>query len=137
MENVDHFGVVQEIIGDRIKVSILAKSACSSCSIKSVCNPAETQEKTFTVKSENVSDFTVGEHVKLVVSSGKGLLAVVLSYVIPVIIIFTGLIIGLSIGYSEGVAALIAMGATAFYFFILFLTRQKAEKSFGFTIHKI
>lgn len=137
MEHIDHDGIVKEINGDKLKVSILSQSACVSCSLKGVCNPSDAQEKIFTIKSKNASDYKVGDRVNLTVSSGKGLLAVLLSYIVPVIIIFAILGIAINMGYSEGISALFALGAMSFYFLILFLTRKKAEKSFSFTIKKL
>ncbi|PLW95370.1 MAG: RseC/MucC family positive regulator of sigma(E) [Marinilabiliales bacterium] len=137
MEHVDHDGIVKEINGEELKVSILSKSACASCSVKGVCNPSDAQEKVFTIKSKTAADFSVGDRVNLTVSAGKGMLAVLLSYIIPVIIIIAFLAIGLSLGYSEGTSALIAFGTMALYYLILYLTRKKAENSFNFSIRKL
>lgn len=136
MEHVDHDGIIKEINGAEIKVSIISKAACASCAIQNVCNPSDAKEKIFSLRSNNANEFNVGERVKLTVSSGKGLLAVFLSYILPVVIIFAILIIALAAGLGEAFSALIALSATAIYFLILFLTRKKAESSFNFSIHK-
>ena len=137
MEHIDHEGIVKEITGDKIKVAIVSKSACASCSVKGVCNPSDTQEKIFTIKSRDAGEFEVGERVNLTVSAGKGMLAVLLSYVLPVILIFVILGLTLNMGYSEGFSALMAVGAMVLYFLILYFTRKKAEESFNFSIKKL
>ena len=137
MEHIDHDGIIKEIIGNTVKVSILSKSACASCSIQGVCNPSDAKEKVFTIRSHNATEYSVGDKVKLTVSAGKGLLAVLLSYIAPVIVIFAALIIGLQIGYSEGLSALIAIAACSIYFLILFLRQKKAAESFNFSIQKL
>ncbi len=136
MEHVDHDGIVKEVNGEVLKVSILSQSACASCSVKGVCNPSDSQEKVFTIKSRSAGEYSVGDRVNLTVSSGKGLLAVLLSYILPVIVIFVILGISIAIGYSEGISALFALGGMSLYFLILFLTRKKAEDSFNFSIRK-
>ncbi|MBN2729210.1 MAG: SoxR reducing system RseC family protein [Bacteroidales bacterium] len=136
MEHVDHDGIVKEINGNEIKVSIISIAACASCAIQNVCNPSDAKEKIFSIRSKNANEFNIGEKVKLTVSAGKGLLAVFLSYILPVIIIFAFIIVALTLGMGEGISALVALGATAIYFLIIFLTRKKAAESFNFSIHK-
>lgn len=136
MEHVDHDGIIKEINGNEIKVSIISIAACASCAIQNVCNPSDAKEKIFSIRSKNANEFNIGEKVKLTVSAGKGLLAVFLSYILPVIIIFAFIIVALTLGMGEGISALVALGATAIYFLIIFLTRKKAEESFNFSIHK-
>lgn len=136
MENIEHDGIVSEVRPGELVISIVSVGACVSCQVKSVCNPSDSKEKVFEVKVSNATDFKVGERVKLAISEGLGLLAVLLSFVLPIVILAASFFIMSAYGLHEGIAGLGSLGATAAYFLILYLTRKGAAKKFAYTVSK-
>jgi sigma-E factor negative regulatory protein RseC len=63
-----------------------------------------------------------------------GYKAVVLSYLIPLVIVITGLITLNSLSASELTAGLVSISLLVPYFLILYLFRKKINRSFTFTL---
>ena len=76
----------------------------------------------------------VGDEVTVCASSGKGLLAVVLGYVIPAIVAIAAIAICISLGCNELISSLAAIGLIAAYYFVLYLFRSRINKTFVFGI---
>ncbi|PKP03695.1 MAG: hypothetical protein CVU11_07465 [Bacteroidetes bacterium HGW-Bacteroidetes-6] len=136
MENIEHDGIVSEVRRSELVITIVSVGACASCQVKSVCNPSDSKEKVFEVKVANASDFKVGERVKLAISEGLGLLAVLLSFILPIVILAASFFVISAYGFNEGLAGLGSLVATAAYFLVLYLTRRGAAKKFAYTVSK-
>lgn len=136
MDRVDHDGVIQEIKGNNLMVSIITKSACVSCQVKSVCNPSEMKEKVFDVWVSNPEEYSIGDRVKLSISEGLGMLAVFLGYIIPIFTLLGGFFIATAFEFTETMSALSGIGLTGLYFLILFLMRAKSAKQFSFLVSR-
>ncbi len=136
MNRVDHDGIVQDIKGSDLMVSIITKSACASCQVKSMCNPSEMKEKIFEVRVSDASVYKVGEHIKLSITEGQGMMAVFLGYVIPIFTLLGGFITATVLEVNEPLSALSGVSLTGLYFFILYLTRNKTSKRFSFLVSR-
>lgn len=136
MNEIEHDGVVDAVDGNVLKVRILTVGACVSCQMKKVCNPSDMKEKVFDVPVEDPHSFKTGDHVKLSISEGMGILAAILGYVVPVILLMAGVLGGLSYGLNELQAAGIGLGAAFVYYMILFFTKKNASKVFIFKVSK-
>jgi sigma-E factor negative regulatory protein RseC len=136
MEKIEHDGIVSEVRQGELVITIVSVGACVSCQVKSVCNPSDAKEKVFEVKIANAADFKAGQWVKLTISEGLGLLAVLLSFILPIVILATSFFVMSACGLNEAIAGLGSLVATAAYFLILYLTRKGAAKKFAYTVSK-
>lgn len=133
-ETISHEGIITEIGDDELKIKILSKSACAACHAKSACTMSDMAEKILTVPKPKGRDFQLFQKVVVKMSIGQGNKAAVLAYLVPFILLVAVLFIMLSIGLSEGLAALISIAALAPYYIILYLCRDKLKNRFEYTI---
>jgi len=48
-EQIEHKGIIKDIIGRKLDVSIIPESACAKCSVKGSCSVSEEDEKIIAV----------------------------------------------------------------------------------------
>ncbi len=137
MKQIEHTGVVARIEGDRVHVTITSSSACGSCKARQACGLAETQEKVVVVHTAAAADYAEGEQVTVAVRRSAGTLAVLLGYVgaLVVLLAVLGATVGL-FGWSEGAAALTALGGVGIYYLALWALNRRIEHTIKFTITK-
>ena len=66
----------------------------------------------------------------------KGMTAVLWAYVVPFVVLLGALVAASLAGWSDGAAALAAVGGIALYYGTLYLLRERLEKKIHFKIHK-
>lgn len=135
-KRIEHEGIVTDITPETITVEFVKKSACASCQARSVCMASD--ESVRFIEFDNSADtlYEPGERVNLVLEESMGIKAVWISYVIPLIIL---LLLLLSLSWfisSELIIGLVIVGMISLYYFVVYLFRDKIEKSFVFTIEK-
>ena len=133
---IEHLGRVEQVSEGLVRINFIAHSACGSCSAKGVCSVSDVQEKVVEVHDSNIS-VKVGEQVRIVLQRSLGFKALFLGYVLPLILILLFLITFTNILGSEGQAGLISLTVLAAYYLILYLTRNKINKQFKFSIKKV
>lgn len=132
---IKHNGVINTISEDFVEVSILSKSACSSCHAKSACSVSDVEEKTVKVYNDTLSDFSVGENVCVVMKQAKGFEALMWGYLLPFFILMLALL--LSLNYtSELIAGLLSLAVLIPYYIVLYLMKDRIQKRFTFEIEK-
>ena len=77
-ESITHPGVIEKLTDEKIFVKVLAKSACSSCHAKSMCNISEVEEKVVEVKRSPGKGYQLGEQVTVSMQKSLGNIAVLL-----------------------------------------------------------
>lgn len=135
--NLEHKGIVLNINGERIDVSILSESACATCKVRSACGMSETEEKVVTIFTSDAPAYREGEQVMVSVTRNMGLRAVFLAYVVPFLVLLASLLILLEAGLSEAAAGLISLGILALYYIVLWLMRRRIEREINFNIRKL
>ena len=65
-----------------------------------------------------------------------GIMAVVLCYAVPLLVLMAALVATILMGASEGVAAISALSATAIYYAVLGLFHKRIAAKVTFTITK-
>ena len=60
-DNIQHPGRIDKIENDKITVTILAQSACSTCHSKSMCSVSEMEEKTIEISKPDEIEYKIGE----------------------------------------------------------------------------
>ncbi|MCF8297069.1 MAG: SoxR reducing system RseC family protein [Saprospiraceae bacterium] len=132
-DNIEHSGIITKIDDSTIYISIIAESACVSCSAKGMCNVSDMKEKIIEVSNHNY-DYKVGEKVTVVLEKSLGMKAVFYGYFLPLIIVVTSLIILTATSVNEGLAALVSIGLLIPYYIALNFNKDKLKKKFEFRI---
>jgi len=132
--SVTHPGIIVQISGHVAEILILSKSACSSCQVKGACNMSEMEEKKVFVELPHEHQFESGQQVNIIMRQSLGNLAVFLGYILPFLVLLATLIGSISIGLSEGIAGLLALGILAPYYFVLYQLRHRLQKKFSFQL---
>ena len=121
--------------GNKIRIHIEQQSACSTCHSRSVCMASDMKGKEVFVENDG-GNYQIGETVELLGRTSTGLLAVLLAFVIPFLLILLSLIVLQRVVTSEAVSALISLSLLMPYYLILSLFNKKLEKKLQFYIQK-
>jgi sigma-E factor negative regulatory protein RseC len=135
-KSIEHQGRIESINGNRIKVRFLAQSACASCHAKGFCSAANMQEKVVDV-FDQPNQYKVGETVNIVLRQSLGFKALWLGYVLPFLLVLSVLIILSVTTKNEVISGVGALSVLVPYYTILYYARNKVQKQFTFTLHKI
>jgi sigma-E factor negative regulatory protein RseC len=129
---IEEEGIVAEVEGNIARVSILAKSACESCSASGVCHPGEQEY----MEASNPLGAQKGQKVKVVLAPQIYLKASIILYGIPMVVFVTAAILGKNVALYYGSAtnsdlwAFIAgMGCMLVSFVFIRLYNKKVEKT--------
>ena len=138
--NIEHPGVVTSITNEFITVEILKKSACAACNAKGVCIASDESIKTIDIPqsiSTLACDYQVGEEVKVLLKASLGARAVWITSVVPLMLLLATIFILTKIGVSELITGISVLAILAFYFFLIYLLKNKISKDFTFSIEKL
>ncbi|RLD77837.1 MAG: Fis family transcriptional regulator [Bacteroidetes bacterium] len=133
-ESITHPGIVDHTSGNSIFVKVLAKSACSSCHAKGMCNIAEVEEKVIEVKKDPKRELSVGDEVTVGMHKSLGGKAVFLGYILPFLLLIGVLLLVLFVSGNEGLAGLSALLILIPYYWLLYILRDKLKRTFSFRI---
>ena len=133
---IKHRGIVEKIDGSHIVVRIVQTSACSACSAKGLCNASESKEKQIDVYEVNLA-YRIGEEVILCGTTSMGMKAVFLAFGIPVFLLLAALFVTMRVTDGDSLlSAVIALGAVIPYYLVIYLMKDKLNKTFSFVIEK-
>ena len=120
-----------------MRVAIEVSEACGGCSARKSCAMGQTSKREIEVLTAGALSYSVGEVVKVGAKQSLGIVAVILCYLVPLVVMVAALAIAISVGIDEGVAAIISLGVTALYYVALALLKDRISKKIIFTINKI
>ncbi|MEA4937430.1 MAG: SoxR reducing system RseC family protein [Paludibacter sp.] len=132
---IEHSGFVYQINGKHIKVQILQESACSGCHAKGSCTAADMADKFIDVESDDAG-LKVGQAVTVYGQSSLGLLAVLLAFVIPFLLVLITLFFLNNKIENEAISGTIALGTLLPYFIILSFFNKKLKSKLKFHIKR-
>ena len=133
---IKHRGIVEKIDGSHIVVRIVQTSACSACSAKGLCNASESKEKQIDVYEVNPA-YRIGEEVILCGTTSMGMKAVFLAFGIPVFLLLAALFVTMRVTDGDALlSAIVALVAVVPYYAVLYLMKDKMNKTFSFVIEK-
>ena len=135
-ESIAHSGKVLEINPQFITVEILSQSACASCHAAGLCGMSEAQKKEVIVRTPSSEFYEIGEEVTVTLESTMGYKAVWIAYMVPLVVLLTGIFVSLGCGLGELASALVGIGVTAVYYFVIWLLRDKLRDQYVFEISK-
>ena len=131
---IKHQGIVENINGSHLQVRIIQTSACASCSIKGHCSSADTKEKLIDVTDDNVSSYQPGDRVWVIGELSMGVMAVLLAFILPFLVLIFSLFIFMAIWNDEMGSALCSLALLIPYYYILWLNKSRLGKKFSFSI---
>ena len=131
---ITHSGKIIEITPDFTTIEIVVSSACASCHAKSLCGMSEEEDKVIMLPTDPYATYNVGDEVMVCTKMAMGLKAAWISYVIPLAVLMTLILVLTSLGVKEVISAVSAVGAVGLYYFIIWLIRDKLRDEFVFYI---
>ncbi|MDO9152239.1 MAG: SoxR reducing system RseC family protein [Paludibacter sp.] len=134
-QKIEHTGIITHIDEKIIQVSIIQKSACSSCHAKDACTASDMDEKIIDVEKTD-NNYKTGDKVLLIGQSSTGLIAVLLAFVIPFLLILFTLFILRSYTDNEALSGTISLSVLIPYYLILSLFNKNLKNKFQFHIEK-
>ena len=135
-EQIEHKGVVSSVEEGIVRVAIEVNEACGSCASRKACSMGQSEKREIVVYTADASDYSVGEAVEVSAKQSLGVVAVVLCYVVPLVVLVASLATTVASGASDGTAALVSLGSILIYYAILYLFRNRISKRIIFTINK-
>ena len=133
---IKHRGIVEKIEGSHVVVRIVQTSACSACSAKGLCNASESKEKQIDVYEVNPS-YRIGEEVVLCGSTSMGMQAVLIAFGIPVLLLLAALFVTMRVTDGDALlSSIVALLAVIPYYLVIYLMKDKMNKTFSFVIEK-
>ena len=131
---IKHSGVVENIVGDCVRVRIVQTSACAACKVASHCNAAESKEKIVEVSCANSAAYTKGQQVVVTASTEVAARALLLGFGLPFVVLVSVLFIVLQVSGNEALAALSGLAALLPYYVALYLFRNRIREQLSFAI---
>lgn len=131
-----HGGIVTATAERRVTVRMDVLSACASCQGHSRCGFAEKKEKIVEIDTPDWQQYQPGDKVTVVVNAERGLLAVVIAYLLPALLLLATFVILHCCHLSEIWAALGALLAVGVYAVLLFCLRGRLQKKFTFRLSR-
>ena len=138
METVaTHAGTVVEVAENQVKVQMQVLSACASCEAHARCTFAEKKDKMVDIATPDWRQYAPGDRVTVIINSGLGLLAVLIAYVLPALLILAIFAVIYALHLPELWIALITILATGLYGVVLYLCRNRLQQRFTFRLKKL
>lgn len=132
-EKVLHAGVVREVSENKITVVIVNASACSSCHAKGACIASDMKEKEIEI-FRFTGKYSPGQHVNIVGRTFQGYKAAFYGYLLPFLVVFITLFVGISLTENEGLAGLLSLAILIPYYTAIYFFRDKLKSTFEFEI---
>lgn len=127
---MDRTGIVVDQMGEFSKVKLLRHTACGNCG---ACQLGDDQKDIMLV-ARNSAKANVGDMVEVSMATGGVLSAAFIMYVIPLVGLFAGLMLGqLLFSGNDGLVALMGVLLMATSFFIIKLNDKKFLKNEKYT----
>lgn len=122
---IEHTGIISKIEKGVVFVTVEATSACANCHAKGSCTMSETSEKIIQVRAHENPNLKIGDSVTVAISKKAGIIAIIMSYIIPVFLIVASLFIFNNLGVSELLSFTWMLLIIICYYIILYITRTK------------
>ena len=131
-----HDGTVIAVAPHLVKVEMHVVSACSSCKAHASCTFVDKADKVVEVETDEWKNYNEGDTVTVTVNESLGLLAVLLAYILPALLLIAAVILLSVFTHSELVAAALPIAIVAVYYLILYRFRNRLQKKFSFGLTK-
>ena len=126
-DHIDHVGFIRAIRKGVAYVTLVQTSACASCAVKGSCGVGDSEKKQFEVPvSEGL--WHVGDEVVVQLETSTGFFALLIAYLFPFVLVVTALLVFVRVGFSEALAAVIALSLLIPYYALVSLFRKRLSK---------
>ncbi len=132
---VTHPGVIKQVDGNRVSVSVISKAGCASCQIKDSCSVGEVEEKVVEMELPRGFSFKEGQMVTVEMKQSLGTMAVLLGYFFPFLVVLLSLILFLNFGLDQGLAGILSLLMLVPYYGILYLLRDFFATKFQYNLY--
>jgi len=95
---------------------------------------ADKQEKIIEAPASSLYQYQVGDDVDVVLTESKGLRAVVLSYLVPLVLLLAAVLTLTMVGVGELVAGGVGLAVVGLYYFLLWVFRSRIRKEYVFSV---
>jgi sigma-E factor negative regulatory protein RseC len=129
---IEHAGIVQENNEKTVTVKISPRSACSGCEAERSCSLSGREEKIIEIAGS--SEVKPGDQVTVIMKKSAGYTAVFLSYIVPLLLMVTILVVMIGLSASELAAGLVSILALVPYFGLIRMFSKRLNKQFSFEI---
>ena len=137
METVaTHPGTVISSDNKQFKVKMEVISACASCEEHARCTFSEKKDKVVDIDTPDWEQYAPGDHVTVIINSGHGLLAVLIAYVLPALLILAVFALLYALHLPELWIALATLLSVGLYALALYFFRNRLQRKFTFRISK-
>ena len=136
-EQIEHRGVVCSVEEGVVRVAVEVSEACGGCSARKSCAMGQSEKREIVVYTTEYSNFSVGEAVQVGAKQSLGVVAVLLCYVVPLVLLLVAMVAAQLLGCSDGISAVVGLGTQALYFGVLALFKERISKKVIFTINKL
>jgi len=135
VSEIRHKGFVKTVNSDKMIVTIVNQSACSTCHAKGACTVSDYQDKEIEI-NEFSGNYQPGQEVTVVFKESKGFGALLWGYVLPFLVVLITLIVVLEITDDELKAGLISLAVLIPYYTTLYFLRHHLKKIFKFEVEE-
>lgn len=132
---VTHPGVVKQVDGNKVSVSVISKAGCASCQLKGSCSVGEVEEKVVEMELPRGFSFKEGQVVTVEMKQSLGTMAVLLGYFFPFLVVLFSLILFLNLGIDQGLAGILSLLMLAPYYGLLYLLKDLFAKKFQYKLY--
>ena len=140
VDHIEHEGIIAgiNVKTGEIKVRLTDADDCGGCPAAAVCSISGKGDKELVrVDTLHPDRFSVGERVRLVGTERMHRRAIVIGTVIPCVAMLAVMVAVYLLTGSQPAAALCGLGATIFFFVLLYLMRDRVRHEFRFAIEKL
>jgi Positive regulator of sigma E activity len=131
---ISHRGRIVSITPEVTTVEIVSESACAACHARGLCSLGDSTVKQVELPTRGWDNYSVGQEVEVLLRASMGHKAVWLAYVIPLLVMIAALLGTLSAGGTELLSGLVAIGAIALYYGLIWLLRGRLRNEYIFNI---
>jgi len=124
------------VSNNKLIVSIISQSACSSCHAQGACTVSDFQDKDIEI-NEFTGSYKPGQEVTVIFRESKGFTALLWGYILPFLVVLITLIVALEITGNELTSGLISLGILIPYYTTLYFLRHHLKKIFKFEVEEI
>ena len=131
-----HDGTVKSVTDGKVTVEMQVLPACASCKAHEKCAFVDKADKIVEIETSDWNSFSVGDSVIVSINESLGMLAVLLAYVLPALLLIATLVLSIFLWGSELLASILTLVLLALYFVILYFCRDKLQRHFSFGLTK-
>ncbi len=134
--SIKHSGKIISISNNLIEVEIVNTSMCATCHAKGACGAQDSIKKTIEIQRCDNEHYELGEEVLVVMQKSLGWIAVLISYIFPLIILIILLLSLPTFQIPQIYTGLLSLLGMALYYWLVYIFRDRLTRNFIFKIEK-